>query len=110
MGPRRLATFLALADEQRPSHLLTSSRRIATVPYALRHTFASLSIAAGVTLFELSRFMGTSPTMLDKTYGHLLPDTLDRGRTALDSFLAAEPPRRLGTEWAPCRPAKTKPA
>ena len=58
------------------------------VPYALRHTFASLSIAAGVSLFELSRFMGTSPAMLDATYGHLLPDALDRARTALDSFLA----------------------
>jgi integrase len=57
------------------------------VPYALRHTYASLSIAAGVSLFELSRFMGTSPQMLDKTYGHLLPDALDRTRTALDSFI-----------------------
>jgi hypothetical protein len=50
--------------------------------------FASLSIAAGVSLFELSRFMGTSPAMLDKTYGHLLPDALDRGRMALDSFIS----------------------
>ncbi len=57
-------------------------------PYALRHTYASLSIAAGVSLFELSRFMGTSPQMLDKTYGHLLPDALARGRSALDSFLS----------------------
>jgi len=56
-------------------------------PYATRHTFASLSIAAGVSLFELSRFMGTSPAMLDATYGHLLPDALDRGRAALDAFL-----------------------
>jgi len=34
--------------------------------------FASLSIAAGVSLFELSRLMGTSPAMLDRTYGHIL--------------------------------------
>jgi integrase len=59
------------------------------VPYAMRHTFASLSIAAGVSLFELSRFMGTSPARLDRTYGHLLPDALDRTRTALDTFIAA---------------------
>ncbi len=32
--------------------------------------------------------MGTSVAMLDKTYGHLLPDALDRTRTALDLFLA----------------------
>ena len=50
---------------------------------ALRHTFASFSIAAGVSLFELSRLMGTSPAMLDRTYGHMLPDALDRARSAL---------------------------
>lgn len=65
-------------------------------PYATRHTFASLSIAAGVSLFELSRFMGTSPAMLDKTYGHLLPDALDRGRAALDLFLSAETRQAFG--------------
>jgi hypothetical protein len=62
----------------------------------MRHTYASLSIAAGVSLFVLSRLMGTSPAMLDKTYGHLLPDALDRARTALDGFLA----QRSGTERA----------
>jgi hypothetical protein len=49
--------------------------------------YASLSIAAGVSLFELSRLMGTSPAMLDKTYGHMLPDALDRARSALDAFV-----------------------
>jgi hypothetical protein len=53
----------------------------------MRHTYASLSIAAGVSLFELSRLMGTSPAMLDRTYGHMLPDALDRARIALDSFV-----------------------
>jgi integrase len=57
------------------------------VPYALRHTYASLSIAAGVNLFEVARFMGTSVTMIEKTYGHLLPDALDRTRSALDAFV-----------------------
>jgi integrase len=56
-------------------------------PYALRHTFATFAIAAGVSLFELSRFMGTSAEQIDKTYGHLLPDALERTREALDSFL-----------------------
>ena len=62
-------------------------------PYALRHTFASLAIAAGVSLFELSRLMGTSPAMLDRTYGHMLPDALDRARSALDTFLAPAAPQ-----------------
>jgi integrase len=56
-------------------------------PYALRHTFASFSIAAGVSLFELARFMGTSVDQIDKTYGHLLPDSLERTRSALNVFV-----------------------
>ena len=47
-------------------------------PYALRHTFATFAIAAGVSLFELARFMGTSVEQIDRTYGHLLPDSIDR--------------------------------
>lgn len=55
-------------------------------PYALRHTFATWAIAAGIGLFELSRLMGTSVEQIDRTYGHLLPDSIDRARIALDSF------------------------
>jgi integrase len=36
-------------------------------PYALRHTYASFAIAAGVSLFELARFMGTSVEQIDRT-------------------------------------------
>ena len=57
-------------------------------PYALRHSYATFAIAAGVSLFELARFMGTSVEQIDKTYGHLLPDALDRTRAALDAFLS----------------------
>jgi integrase len=67
-------------------------------PYALRHTFASFAIAAGVPLFELSRFMGTSVEQIGRTYGHLLPDSLERARTALDSFLAADTQRAADLE------------
>jgi integrase len=55
-------------------------------PYALRHTFASFSIAAGLPTFEIARMMGTSIEQIEKTYGHLLPDALERGRAALDAF------------------------
>jgi integrase len=58
-------------------------------PYALRHTYATWSIAAGIGLFELARLMGTSVEQIDRHYGHLLPDTLDRARSALDAFAAA---------------------
>jgi hypothetical protein len=43
-------------------------------PYAMRHTYAAFSIAAGVSLFHLARRMGTSVEMIDERYGHLLPD------------------------------------
>jgi integrase len=56
-------------------------------PYALRHTYASFAIAAGVSLFELARFMGTSVEQIDRTYGHLLPDSHERARRALDAFV-----------------------
>jgi integrase len=59
-------------------------------PYALRHTFATFAIAAGIGLFELSRLMSTSVEQIDRTYGHRLPDSLERARTALDSFLVDE--------------------
>jgi integrase len=57
-------------------------------PYALRHAYATFAIAAGVSLFELARFMGTSVEQIDKTYGHLLPDALERTRAALNAFLS----------------------
>jgi integrase len=55
-------------------------------PYSLRHTYAAFSIAAGVSLFALSRRMGTSVDQLDKTYGHLLGDAAEYERGLLDEF------------------------
>jgi integrase len=59
-------------------------------PYALRHTFAAWAIAAGIGLFELARMMGTSVEQIDRTYGHMLPDSLGRARTALEAFAAGQ--------------------
>jgi integrase len=44
-------------------------------PYHLRHTFATEALAAPVSIFELARLMGTSVTMIDRTYGHLARDS-----------------------------------
>jgi integrase len=55
-------------------------------PYALRHTYAAWSIAAGVSLFSLARRMGTSVDQIDRTYGHLLPDAAEHERGLLDAF------------------------
>lgn len=75
-------------NEWRPA--VKAAGLVGRTPYALRHTYASWSIAAGIGLFELSRLMGTSVEQIDRTYGHLLPDSLDRARTALDVFGAAQ--------------------
>jgi hypothetical protein len=32
--------------------------------------------------------MGTSVEQIDRTYGHLLPDSLDRTRSALDTYIS----------------------
>jgi integrase len=45
-----------------PSH-----RRISD----MRHTFATWSLAAGMSTFTLARRMGTSLQMIDRTHGHL---------------------------------------
>jgi len=54
-------------------------------PYQLRHTFATECLAAGVSTFDLSRYMGTSLEMIDRHYGHLTSDSADRFRALLDA-------------------------
>ena len=44
-------------------------------PYHLRHTFATEALAAGVSIFELSRLMETPVAMVDERYGHLAHDS-----------------------------------
>jgi integrase len=58
----------------------------ARTPYAMRHTFASFAIAAGVSLFYLARLMGTSVEQIDRVYGHLLPDSEEYLRGLLDAY------------------------
>ena len=55
----------------------------------LRHTFATNALAAGISLYELARFMGTSVRMIDQTYGHP----------------AQRPPR--GRSWTPSPTARS---
>ena len=55
-------------------------------PYALRHTFATNALAAGINLYELARYMGTSVEMVDRTYGHLAPGAEQSAAAKLDAF------------------------
>lgn len=57
--------------------------------YDMRHTFATFAtfaIAAGVSLYYLARFMGTSVQMIDRTYGHLVPEAEAEVRELLDAW------------------------
>ena len=54
-------------------------------------------IAAGIATFEIARMAGTSVLQIEKTYGHLLPDAIERGRGALDSFDARSATSRKET-------------
>jgi integrase len=58
-------------------------------PYHLRHTFATRALAAGITLFELSRYMGTSIEMIDRHYGHLAQGNEQAAAAKLDALDAA---------------------
>jgi hypothetical protein len=45
-----------------------------------------------VSLYELARFMCTSVGQIDGTYGHLLPDSIERARVAMDTFASGVRP------------------
>jgi len=59
------------------------------VPYSLRHTFASRAIAASASLFHLARLMSSSVEQIDRTYGHMLPESEEYLRGLLDTFDAS---------------------
>jgi integrase len=58
--------------------------------YDLRHTYATWSLAAGIDIFTLSRRMGTSVAMIDRTYGHLAAGADEHERELLDAYDADE--------------------
>ena len=63
----------------------------------------SHSCAIWLWLFTLSRRMGTSVEMIDRTYGHLAPDAEHYERGLLDASTQGPrlPTRRQGTDWTP---------
>jgi DNA-directed RNA polymerase specialized sigma24 family protein len=82
-GPAALAedltqeTFLAAVAE------LKKGRRVDTpIPWIY-----------GIAIFDLARLMGTSVKMIDETYGHLVRDSHDRVRQALEERARRDLPR-----------------
>jgi integrase len=70
--------------------------------YDLRHTYATFALRAGIPVFAVSRFMGTSIAMIDRHYGHLAHDSREHAVSLLDA-LAYE--RAVDAAWtSPTRP------
>jgi integrase len=62
--------------------------------YDLRHTFATFALRAGISTFDLSRYMGASLTMIDRHYGHLARDGRDHAIKLLDTYTSSEATNR----------------
>jgi hypothetical protein len=71
--------------------------------YDLRHTFATFALRAGISTFDLSRYMGASLTMIDRHYGHLARDGREHAIRLLDQLSAEQRPRwtLVGAGWTP---------
>ena len=52
-------------------------------PHSLRHVFASVCLANGVPITDVSRWLGHRNIQV--TYGHLVPDSWDQARAVLDA-------------------------
>jgi integrase len=76
--------------------------------YDLRHTFATFALRAGISTFDLSRYMGASLTMIDRHYGHLARDGREHTIRLLDELSAGQrPPWTLvDAAWTP-KPSAT---
>jgi integrase len=70
--------------------------------YDLRHTYATFALRAGISVFAVSRFMGSSIAMIDYHYGHLARDSREHAVSLLDA-LAIE--RAVDAGWTPLRRA-----
>jgi hypothetical protein len=64
--------------------------------YDLRHTYATFALRAGVSVFAVSRFMGSSIAMIDRHYGHLARNSREHAVSLLDA-LAIE--RAVDAGW-----------
>jgi hypothetical protein len=82
------------ARDRRPAQIAAGIAPIRR-PYDLRHTYATFALRAGISIFDLSRFMGTSLAMIDKHYGHLARD----GRAHAVALLDAH--ARETATWTP---------
>jgi hypothetical protein len=65
--------------------------------------FATFALRASISIFDLSRYMGASLTMIDRHYGHLARDGRQHGIRLLDELSAGQRPRwtLVDAAWTP---------
>src|SRR5205085_4681389 len=71
--------------EWKPAQLAVGIAPLRRV-YDLRHTFATFALCAGISTFDLSRYMGASLTMIDRHYGLLARDGREHAIRLLDNY------------------------
>ena len=88
--------------EWKPAQLAAAIQPLRRI-YDLRHTFATFALRAGISTFDLSRYMGASLTMIDRHYGHLARDGREHAIRLLDELSAGERPRwtLVDAAWTP---------
>jgi len=85
----------------RPAQLAAGIRPLRRV-YDLRHTFATFALRAGISTFDLSRYMGTSLAMIDRHYGHLARDGREHAIKLLDAHAGTQPDvHAVDAGWTP---------
>lgn len=97
---RRWSPAMEASDVRKPARI-----------YDLRSTFASNALAAGITVFEVARIMGTSVEMIERHYGALLDgsganiaERLAAFETGQDERESGAPRRSRITVWATIGP------
>lgn len=83
------------AKGKRGRKVYATTRREGT--HQLRHYFASVMLADGVSIRELAEYLGhADPGFTLRVYSHMLPDSHDRARQAISRRMFR--PRLVGTE------------
>src|SRR6266540_2852913 len=79
---------------------------MSAVASQFRLPFATFAGRAGISTFELSRYMGASLTMIDRHYGHLARDGREHAIKLLDALNAPGSDRwtLVDARWTPKQP------
>jgi integrase len=67
-------------------------------PHALRHTYATMALRAGLPTFTFARRLGTSVQMIEETYGHVAHDSEAWELERLEAFDTESDRRKVDAE------------